>query len=277
MKIWRPFAEARTGFHACLAPVILVSMRNLRALTLVVGAVAILSAAAPGAQPVVRILFMHHSTGANLVRDGGVREGLTALGYEFWDHGYNDEGLSDGDGLATGRTFGVPDDNTSPDGWAAVFAQEPTSPPANAFSYMLEFDVIAIKSCFPASNITDDEMLANYEAWYLAIRARIDLHPDKLFILFTPPPLVPNETEPGNAARAQRWAAWLSSDSYAGGRRNLAVFDFFHLLSDDQGFLRREYRLDAWDSHPNEPANRSIGPLLVDFLDAAIRRWEAAP
>ncbi len=36
----------------------------------------------------IRILFMHHSTGANLIREGEVREGLSALGYESWDHGY---------------------------------------------------------------------------------------------------------------------------------------------------------------------------------------------
>lgn len=224
-----------------------------------------------------RILFMHHSTGANLVRGGAVREGLTAMGYEFWDHGYNDEGLFDARGRATRLSFDVPDDNTNPDGWAAVFAQEPTSPSENAFSHMLEYDVILFKSCFPASNITDDEMLANYTLWYAGIRSAIDLHPETLFILFTPPPLVPNDTEPANAARAIQWAAYLSSDAYTGGRANLAVFDFFTLLADERGFLRQEYRVDAWDSHPNERANQTIGPYLVQFVDESIGRWHAGP
>ena len=47
-----------------------------------------------------RIIFLHHSCGQNLIEEGGVREGLTGLGYEFYDHGYNDEGLRDADGFS---------------------------------------------------------------------------------------------------------------------------------------------------------------------------------
>ena len=31
-----------------------------------------------------RIIFLHHSCGENLINQGGVREGLTALGYDFY-------------------------------------------------------------------------------------------------------------------------------------------------------------------------------------------------
>ena len=41
----------------------------------------------------VRIMFLHHSTGNDLIEKGSVRQGLTALGYEFYDHGYNEQGL----------------------------------------------------------------------------------------------------------------------------------------------------------------------------------------
>ncbi len=222
----------------------------------------------------LRVLFMHHSTGGNLIREGGVREGLRALGYELWDHGYNDEGLADASGRPTGVSFNVPDDNTNPDGWAAVFAGRDDASRA-AFAWMLAYDVIVFKSCFPASNITDEEMAANYRSWYLEIRAAVDGHPDHLFIAFTPPPLVPNETSPENAARARAWATYLASDEYVGGRANLAVFDLFSLLADDAGVLRVEYRSDAWDSHPNALANRTIGPLLVAAVDAAIARWRS--
>lgn len=225
----------------------------------------------------VRILFMHHSTGANLIREGEVREALTTRGYEFWDHGYNDEGLSDARGEPTGLNYSVPDDNTDPDGWAAIFSQGVVAPPSTTFSSMLLYDVVLFKSCFPTSNIADDEMLAAYEGNYLRIRETIDAHPDTLLIAFTSPPLVPNETEPANAARAREWAAYLVSDAFGEGRQNLAIFDFFSLLADSDGVLRREYRSDDWDSHPNETANRTIGPLLVDFADAAVARWRASP
>ncbi len=230
---------------------------------------------APTAEP-VRVLFVHHSTGGNLLHGGDVREGLAALGYELWDHGYNDEGLSDAEGNPTGQSFALPDDNTNPDGWAAIFAQEVASPPETTFARMLEYDVILFKSCFPASNITDDEMAANYKAWYLEVRTAIDQHPDRLFVVFTTPPLVPNETDLANAARARAWADYLTSDEYIGERTNVAVFDFFSLLADASGVLRAEYRSDAWDSHPNDLANQTIGPLLVAFVDAAIVRWQSA-
>ena len=95
----------------------------------------------------VRIIFMHHSTGAGVMHDGNVREGLTDLGYQFWDHDYNDEGLSDGDGNNLGYSWDVPGDNTDPDGWYNIFNQPVTSPPSNTLSHMLEYDVIIFKSC----------------------------------------------------------------------------------------------------------------------------------
>ncbi len=218
----------------------------------------------------IRILFMHHSTGGNLIQQGRVREGLSALGYEFWDHGYNEEGLCGPDGSPTGTNFAVPDDNTDPDGWAAIFAQPVTDPPTNTLSYILGYDVILFKSCFPTSDITDEEMLSNYERYYLSIRDVIDQHPDKLFVAFTPPPLVPGATSPQNAVRARRWAAYLVSEGYGNGHPNLAVFDFFSLLADRDGYLRAEYRSDEADSHPNDLANRTIGLVLIGFVHSLI-------
>jgi hypothetical protein len=238
--------------------------------------VALVASCVAGSAAPIRILFMHHSTGANLIQQGGLREGLSALGYEFSDHGYNEEGLCDARGNPTGANFAVPDDNTDPDGWAAVFAQPVVAPPANTLSWMLGYDVVLFKSCFPSSNITDEEMLSNYKTHYLSIRAAIDRTPDRLFIAFTPPPLVPSETDPANAARARAWAEYLTSDEFRGGRKNLAVFDFFSLLADANGVLRQEYRGDEWDSHPNRLANEAIGPRLVDFVRQAIVEWQNA-
>jgi hypothetical protein len=76
-----------------------------------------------------RVMFLHHSCGANLIEQGGVRERLTDLGYEFYDHGYNEDGLVLSDGTSSGRNFDVPDDNTDPDGLANIFAQPLHDPP----------------------------------------------------------------------------------------------------------------------------------------------------
>jgi hypothetical protein len=227
----------------------------------------------------VHIIFMHHSTGENLIWQGGVREAFSDLGYAFWDHGYNDDGLVDADGSDTGIDWDMPDDNTDPDGWYNIFSQPVTAPPTNTFSHMLQYDVIIFKSCFPASDIYDEAMFEAYRRYFLSMRDVMDQHPDKVFIPFTTPPLVPNSTEPENAARARRWAEYLTSDEYLGGHPNIFVFDFFSLLADDDGYLRAEYRPDEEDSHPNELANRTIGPIFVDFVDQAVQAYApgAAP
>ena len=230
----------------------------------------------PAFAQATRIIFLHHSCGQNLIEQGGVREGFTALGYEFYDHGYNDEGLRLADGSYTGTNFDVPDDNTDPDGFAAIFAQPLHDPPDNTFSHLMQYDVIAFKSCFPVSNIGDDAQLAEYKSYYLSIRNRMDQYPDKIFIVVTQPPQVPSNSDPAEAARARAFANWLQSDEYLAGHPNVFVFDFFGLLAGDDNFLRPEYRVDEYDAHPNELANRTIGPLFVEFIDRAIRSYHAA-
>ena len=219
----------------------------------------------------IRIIFLHHSCGENLVNEGGVREGLTALGYEFYDHGYNGAGLRLADGSYSGDNFDVPDDNTNPDGFAAIFAQPLHDPPDNTFGHLMEYDVIAFKSCYPASNIWGDEHLAEYKSYYLSIRDRMDQYPHKIFVIVTQPPQVPNESDPSEAARARAFADWLQSDEYLAGHPNVFTFDFFGHLAGDDNFLRPEYRVDEYDAHPNERANEEIGPLFVALVDQAIQ------
>jgi hypothetical protein len=243
------------------------------------------AAAAPGGGAVVpppaggeshSVMFLHHSTGANLIQQGGVRERLTDLGYEFYDHGYNGDGLVLADGTWTGTNFDVPDDNTDPDGLANIFAQPLDDPPDNTFSHLMEYDVIAFKSCFPTSNIQSDEQLADYKSYYLSIRDRMDEYPNKIFIVITPPPEIPNDTDSAAAARARAWASWLASDEYLSGHPNVFTFNFFNLLADpSDNMLRTEYWTDEWDAHPNELANQTIGPLFADFVDQAVTTYAA--
>ncbi len=226
------------------------------------------------AQQPVRIIFLHHSCGHNLIEQGGVREGLTALGYEFYDHGYNDDGLRLADGSYTGTNFDVPGDNTDPDGFAEIFAQPLHDPPDNTFSHLMQYDVIAFKSCFPTSNVVDDYQLNEYKSHYLAIRDRVDQYPDKIFIAVTMPPELPNNADPEALARARAFTIWLQSDEYLAGHPNIFVFDFFDYLAGDDNFLRPEYRVDEYDAHPNERANRDVGPHFVAFIDQAIQSYD---
>jgi hypothetical protein len=225
-----------------------------------------------------RVIFLHHSVGADLIEQGGVRQRLGALGYEFYDHGYNDDGLVLADGTWTGLNFDVPDDNTDPDGFANIFAQPLHDPPDNTFSHLMQYDVIAFKSCFPVSDIQSDDQLTEYKSYYLSIRDRMDQYPDKIFIVLTPPPQVAAYTETEAAARARAFANWLASDEYLGGHPNVFTFDLFDLLADPSiNVLRADYQADKYDAHPNELANQTIGPLFADFIDQAARSYTAQP
>ena len=221
-----------------------------------------------------RVIFLHHSVGESLIDEGDVRQRLTDLGYQFYDHGYNDDGLVLADGTWTGRNFDVPDDNTDPDGFADIFAQPLHDPPDNAFSHLMQYDVIAFKSCFPVSDIQSDDQLAEYRSYYLSIRDRMDQYPNKIFIVVTSPPQVAAYTEPEAAARARAFADWLTSDEYLRGHPNVFAFDLFDLLADPStNTLRADYQADEDDAHPNELANQTIGPLFADSIHQAVRAY----
>jgi len=226
------------------------------------------------------IFFLHHSCGYNLIHQGGVREKFTTAGYDFWDHGYNDQGLTRPDGTAAGYSYNIPNDNTDPDGLARIFAQHVYKLPVNALSGLFQHEVIAFKSCFPVSNITSDEQLETYKTYYFNIRDVMDRHPDKIFIVVTQPPLNPAATDAEAAARARALAEWLGSPEYLSNHPNIFCFDFFNYLAEDDpaspdyNMLKAAYR-DGTDSHPNVRANETIGPLFVDFVLNAIQTYRA--
>ena len=221
-----------------------------------------------------RIVFLHHSCGAGLIEQGEVRQRFTELGYEFFDHGYNGDGLVLADGTWTGENWDVPDDNTDPGGMAVIFAQPLHSPPDNTFSHLLEFDTLIIKSCFPNSSIGSDEQLAEFKGYYQSIRDRMDQFPDKLLVVVTQPPQVPMNTNADEARRARDLASWLSSDEFLGGHHNVRTFDFFGLLINPAtNMLRTEYTSDPSDAHPNQRANQTIGPQFVEFVVESIRSF----
>ncbi|MBN1312273.1 MAG: hypothetical protein JXB30_12715 [Anaerolineae bacterium] len=230
------------------------------------------------AQQPVRIIWLHHSVGLGIIDGGDVREGFSALGYEFYDHGYNEEGLRLADGSETGTNFDVPGDNTDPDGFAEIFSQPVHDPPGNTLSHLMQYDVIMIKSCFPTSNISDDAQLEADKEYYRTIANQIDRYPDKLLVLVTHPPQVPNSTDSDEARRARALSDWLLSDEFRSGHANLFVFDLFGRLAGGDNMLRSEYRVSDDDAHPNDIANAAVGPELVDFVDQAIRStWGDAP
>jgi hypothetical protein len=232
---------------------------------------------------IVRILFLHHSTGGLLLRFTRVRKLLKekAPNIELWDHGYNlskpyllsrlfgqfnfRTGLSDATGKMTGIDYNITISNNSPREYAEIFSRDPSD---STLSQILSYDLIIFKNCFPASKIISESQLIEYQNYYQIIFNSLAKYPQKQFILFTPPPLRREMTHPDWAFNARKLSSWLVTHH----TNNVKVFNFFDLLSDREGsnanMLRRDYcNVLPFDSHPNIRANRLIGPLFVKTIN----------
>lgn len=225
------------------------------------------------------LFFLHHSTGQGII-GGGVREAVAAYDgahgthFEFWDHGYNGDGLTDAAGNATGISYDIPDDNTDPDGLYRLWCGTDAEAAAARNAILEHHGVIAFKSCFPASAIADAATLHQYQDWYLAMRSVFDEHQDHVFVVMSTPPLHRHATNRTEATNARAFANWLKSSAYLSGYPNVRCFDLFGLLAEpDDGtatanMLRYEYEGDhnGDDSHPNALANETVAPLLAEAL-----------
>lgn len=251
-----------------------------------------------------RIIFLHQSTGAELIKDGNLRELLRrqAPGLEFWDYGFNAPdpvailrgiirrpplmpghyyGLGDASGQRHGTSFHVV--NTDPAGLAWMFSRPLTDPAANAISHLLQFDVIAFKSCFTIFPIQSEAQLERYTQGYRTVRKAMDRHPDKLFIPLTPPPLRARLCTTEQAVMARQFARWIMSADFHGNRPNISPYDLFDALATPQGepganTLRAEYcRPDSGDSHPNAKANKAVASAWAAALVATVTSASRLP
>ena len=224
------------------------------------------------------IIFIHHSVGNNLIHQGNLREQFLQMGYDFWDQDYMVYGLTKPDGLPAGYSYDIPGDNTDINGYAAIFQQPVYGVQVNAFSALLQHEVIIFKSCFPNSQIEIDDVLEQRKQEYLTIRQAIDQHTDHIFFLITSPPLNPVETDQASAFRARELTNWLASPEFTDGHPNLFVFNFFDLLAEsdpaaaDANMLKQVFR-DGSDSHPNAAANQQIVPLMVKYVNEKIEQY----
>ncbi len=227
------------------------------------------------------LIFLHHSVGDNIISQGGLRELLAQSGIHMTDQDYIEYGLSGPDGAFRGYTLSIPNDNTDPDGLARIFNQPRLPLPLNAFSGLMQYEVVMMKSCFPANYIYSAEQVAQYKDYYLSIRDRIEETPERFFILLTIPPLNVAETNPADAARAREVAEWMTSPEFTAGHPNMAVFDLYGFLAGDDrtksdyNALKAEYS-DGADSHPNQLANAEVAPVLAEFIRESIETYRAS-
>jgi len=236
----------------------------------------------------MKILFIHHSVGGNLIRQGNLREELRKLNpnIEFWDHGYNlypfpflskilgritfRTGLSDMKGKMVGKDYKINLSNNSPKEYAEIFSRNPNN---YTLQSILSYDIVAFKNCFPTTHITSGQQLKENMDYYLSIRKSLGDYKYKKFVILTPPPVRREVTTVENAKRAKQLANWLTSNDFLENSKNIFVFDFFSMLADEDGMLKRKYSpLIQIDSHPNRKANQTIAPIFAQYIADLVKR-----
>lgn len=216
------------------------------------------------------ILFIHRSVGRNLIDDGQLREQLTAIGCALDDYDHNNHVLTSAAGEQTnlGETFSMPD--TTPADYAALFSRSGRDEQIKAHELIAGYDMVVIKSCYPNSQITNDEQLVTIKEHYTNIAKFFLERKQQQLVVMTNPPLRKSRTDAASAGRARQLNDWLSSIGFG---QNISVFNFFTLLADpNKNTLRRDYqRLTPLDSHPNKQASQDIAPLLVAHIQSQLQ------
>jgi hypothetical protein len=172
--------------------------------------------------------------------------------------------------------------------------------------------VVVFKSCYPNSNFRAGDAgagrpegpelnLANARASFMALRAEFARQPAILFIYLTAPPLParavtsslyehlarrllgrppPDADQLAAARRAREFNDWLTAADgwlagYAG--RNIAVFDYFDLLTADGRSDFLEFATnDGTDAHPSAEGQAIAARRLAPFICRAWRRAQGA-
>jgi hypothetical protein len=247
---------------------------------------------------VVKLVFIHHSTGENWLADGygDLGRALDQNNYFVSDTNYGWGPDSIGD-----RTD-IPD-------WIEWFSNENTYTQAlyqeseqhADYTRTLadpggENQVILFKSCFPNSELegSPDDPPGTYEELSVAgakyvynqILGYFATRPDKLFIVITAPPLS-DDTYAANARAFDQWLVedWLTENQYT--LNNVAVFDFYNVLTDPDSHHRTidgriEHTIGGGDTlyypsdddHPSEAGSRKATEEFVPLLNVFYHRWQ---
>lgn len=231
-----------------------------------------------------KVLFIHHSTGGNIIKDGRLRDLLEQENsdIELWDHSYNlfpifpglvakftnFTGLTDPQGKRLMMDYNIVLSNNSPKEYAEIFSRQPSD---STLAKILSYDVILFKNCFPTSNIKDDGQLEQYKRYYVQIRESLKKYSTKKFVLFTSPPLRKEVANPITSGRARALAEWLKSPEFLSDTQNLKVFDLYGELAESQGEYKDTLRRDFvgpifLDSHPNKKANIHVAQVLAHYI-----------
>ncbi len=249
-------------------------------------------------EEVVKLVFIHHSCGANWLADGNGNLGKTLNENNY----YVTECYYGWDDHPDSAKYEVMGDHTDTEDWPYWF-NDVVMPSVyrtkgnNTYTNKIddpggENTIIMFKSCFPNSEV--GESIEDEKEIYNSLLEYFKKHQDKLFILITPPPMIKIE----NAEKTRELTNWLTNydtgwlSNYEGD--NVWVFDFYNVLTDpnnhhwvkdnriehivsdnpvDSEHPDELYYDSDGDDHPNSEGNRKATEEFVPLLNAYYNLW----
>jgi hypothetical protein len=251
----------------------------------------------------VKLVFVHHSTGENWLRDdwGGLGMALDANDYFVSDtnYGWGPNSIGDRTDIVNWLEWFGP--NRSEDVLKALFneSSQNSSYTRTQTDPGGENEIIMFKSCFPNSALGgspddqpadggDELTVGNAKYIYNVLLEYFLTRPDKMFVLITAPPLI-DASQAGNARAFNNWlmTEWLKN--YQG--KNVFVFDFYNILTHPDNHHRfingaveyvntfgkntEYYPSSGGDDHPNQKGSKKATDEYVPLLNVFYHRWKA--
>jgi hypothetical protein len=253
---------------------------------------------------VVKLIFIHHSTGQNWLDDnnGGLGLALSQNNYFVSDtyYGWGPNSIGDSTDIPDWLTW-FRSGNTATY-MTALYNESDTHSSytrGNLSNPGGENEIIMFKSCFPNSDLegTPDDS-PSPDGWLTVGHAKyvynqlllyFQAHPDKLFVVITAPPLI-NNAHADNARAFNQWLMndWLGENNYT--LKNVAIFDFYNVLTGPdnhhrfynnavqhiftQGMNTLYYPSGDYDDHPNQTGNLKATNEFVTLLNVFYHRWK---
>ena len=253
---------------------------------------------------VVKLIFIHHSTGENWLTDGYGDLGR-ALGENNYfvsdtNYGWGPDAIGDRTDIPNWAEWFA--SGNTPTYMSAVFNESGQN---SSYTRTLsdpggENEIVMFKSCFPNSALegspndppgTYEELSVSGAKYvYNTILGYFATRPDKLFVVITAPPLS-DSTYADNARAFNQWLIndWLRENNYTLG--NVAVFDFYNILTDANAHhrvnngqiehvigIRNTLYYPSGDDHPSVEGSRKATEEFLPMLNVFYHRWkESAP
>jgi len=253
----------------------------------------------------VKLIFIHHSTGENWLRDdyGDLGRTLDANHYFVSDtnYGWGPDAIGDRTDIVNWPEWFGP--QRSENVLRALYA-ESNQNSADVTRTLDdpggENEIVVFKSCFPNSELEGDPAdgptpgeyqlsVGSAKYIYNQLLEYFATRPDKMFVLVTAPPV----SDATHAANARALSTWLTTEwlkNYPG--KNVFVFDFYNVLTgpnnhhrfssgqieyvNTRGGNTSYYPSGGGDDHPSAAGSRKATDEFVPLLNVFYHRWKAA-